>query len=340
MSMYKYSRLLKRAYDHNNINCLIYEAPFFFRKIKIDNKWLAYLDWMVVTPLVINIFFRKYGTIHIADHSKAYLIFLLLHFRKFVTCHDMIAIRSAIDKSDIKLTLFGKLLQKTCLKGLKRAHTVICVSNTTRKEYLNYSHCQNSIVILSSLNEKFENLSYGRKSEHIPLTPYFIHIGSNLKRKNRDGILKSFALSKFCQQGGKLLFAGAKIDPQLKRLASSLSISNSVIDRGEVTNTELNELYSHSVGLIFISHSEGFGWPVIEAQTSGTAVICSNTESLVEIGKTGTIQVSPNEFYSIAKAIDVLAFNEEFRNNLISKGFVNAKRFSFKEMSTQLNNLM
>ena len=156
-------------------------------------------------------------------------------------------------------------------------------------------------------------------------------MGSNLHRKNREGIIKAFSSSEFFQQG-LLVFAGEPLSEKYKTLINELSIGNKVLDLGRIEFFELNILYSSAECFLFPSYSEGFGWPVIEAQASGCAVICSNQESLSEVGSVGTYAIDPSNIESIKKAIDKVCFDEKLLNSLRAEGQRNLERFSRNNM--------
>jgi len=330
-SMEKYNDLICSIYDDIGIDYTVVSSPYFFSKIN-ESKWLGYIDKLLLMPLKLMRLSRAFDVVHIIDHSNAFLAPFISNSKTIITCHDMIAIRSAYDRDDIKLTSFGKLLQRFCLKGLMKANYVLCVSNTTKKEYDKYSLKKNSTVILSCLNENFTKV---KKTElmkrllsfNLENKKYIFHVGSNLERKNRLTIINSFSQSCFSKYG-HLVFAGQPIDESMKLLVKNLGISEKVIDIGRVTFLELNALYSGSTAFIFPSLSEGFGWPVIEAQAAGTAVICSNTESLNEIGSSGTILVNPTSEVDITSAIDKVTLDKNFRDKLIDSGYSNLERYS------------
>ncbi len=69
---------------------------------------------------------------------------------------------------------------------------------------------------------------------------------------------------------------------------------------GYVTRETLASLYSHSLGLLYVSEYEGFGLPVLEAFSCGCPVICSQVASLPEVGGPVARYVDPLDPASIA----------------------------------------
>lgn len=99
---------------------------------------------------------------------------------------------------------------------------------------------------------------------------------------------------------------------------------------GFVSNEELVALMNAARALLYVSHYEGFGLPILEAQSCGTPVITGDNSSMKEVvGKNG-LNVRPMEDPDIAKMINMLE-DQSLRNRIIQQGFENLKRFSWKK---------
>ena len=69
---------------------------------------------------------------------------------------------------------------------------------------------------------------------------------------------------------------------------------------GEVSDTELAGLYRDALALVYPSHYEGFGLPVLEAMQCGAAVIVSADPALKELGGSATLIASSAAEFSAA----------------------------------------
>ena len=67
---------------------------------------------------------------------------------------------------------------------------------------------------------------------------------------------------------------------------------------------------------------------IIEANAVGRPVITSNISPLKEVAGKAAILVDPNEVSSIREAVCKLINDDEYRNQLVKEGYLNAKRFS------------
>ena len=101
-------------------------------------------------------------------------------------------------------------------------------------------------------------------------------------------------------------------------------LEGQVISRPEPTDEELGVLYSGALALLFPSLQEGFGWPILEAQSCGCPVITSNRAPLTEVAGEAALLIDPeNE----AAAAELIAARLDSLAELREAGFENLKRF-------------
>ena len=95
------------------------------------------------------------------------------------------------------------------------------------------------------------------------------------------------------------------------------------------------EHYKNADIISFISTYEGFGLPILEAQSIGRPVITSNISSMPEVAGDGALFADPYDVASIRKGILNLINNETLREDLILKGLNNILRFQPKLIAEQ-----
>lgn len=98
---------------------------------------------------------------------------------------------------------------------------------------------------------------------------------------------------------------------------------------GHIDDQRLVELYSNAFALLFPSFYEGFGLPIVEAQACGCPVICSDASSLPEVARDSALYGNPHNVEDFEQAIVKLYNDDSLRNQLISKGYENIKRFNW-----------
>lgn len=103
---------------------------------------------------------------------------------------------------------------------------------------------------------------------------------------------------------------------------------------GFVSDDELVALMNKSFALLFVSFYEGFGLPILEAQSCKSPVITSNNSSMKEVAGNGAILVNPENISEITEAINSL-HNEETRKKLINEGLRNISNFSWEKTAKE-----
>lgn len=104
---------------------------------------------------------------------------------------------------------------------------------------------------------------------------------------------------------------------------------------GFVSDSELVALMNGASVLMFASHYEGFGLPILEAQSCGLTVIIGNNSSMVEVAGDGAQLVDPESEDSINSGLNKILADDKYKELLIKKGFENLKRFSWEKTALQ-----
>lgn len=98
----------------------------------------------------------------------------------------------------------------------------------------------------------------------------------------------------------------------------------------------LKKAYRDCDLLFFASEYEGFGMPILEAQATGRPVITSNLASMPEAaGKDGALFVDPFNVESIRKGIIDLMESKSLRNQLVTAGQQNVKKYELSTICSQ-----
>lgn len=351
-SMQRFAAMMLHGLSTAGISTeIIYPRPYlgkFFTGVPFIAKWLAYFDKFVLFPLQLRNKLREHpAVVHICDHSNAMYDGHIRHTPVVITCHDLIAVRSALgEDTHCPVSFTGKLLQRWILRGLRRADAIGCISEATRQDarrLVSPNGVSPTVeVIVLGLNYPYRKLPEAQVEARLKkypkiAKPFVIHVGSNLPRKNRPGVLRIFARTKE-QWNGRLVFAGEPLSPELMSLAETLGVADRVIQITDPSGETLEALYNAAVALVYPSYSEGFGWPIIEAQACGCPVICSNVNPLPEAaGDAGLFHDLEDEE---GFANDILRLNEAGGRAVWSeKGLRNVERFSTTTMISQYLNI-
>ena len=359
-SMQRFASVLESTFIGMGQSCILIKPISIIGKchfsIKGLNKWLGYIDKFIFFPFILKREAKAgaFDIIHICDHSNAPYIKSLRTYSTCITCHDLLAIRSAeghFTQNPVKKT--GRIFQKWIKNGLKNAPSIAFVSNKTEVDFIETigTPISQSRVIYNGLNYNYRPLALAECKPslnlHAPFLDtcdYILHVGNNNWYKNREGLLTLFAtIKKKSPTPLKLVLVGQPLTPTLKSLAKKLNITPDIIETGPLSNHDLNAFYSQARCLIFPSIEEGFCWPILEAMAAGCPVITTKKQPMEEIGgKSATyIDPYPNDVSLIQEwcdhSSDILfnLLNEsiESKSHLIQKGFSHAQHFSTEHMA-------
>jgi glycosyltransferase involved in cell wall biosynthesis len=309
-------------------------------------KWLAYLDKFVLFRARLGKKMRgRPALVHICDHSNAIYARSVRGLPVVVTCHDLLAVRGGLgEDTETPASATGKFLQQWIVRGLESATVVACDSKATLRDAERLVHRNEGKPALElvtlGLTYPYRLLPSGEaraRLEAFPAigdgAPFVLHVGSNLRRKNREGVLRIFAR---CQDSwnGFVVFAGDPLSDSLHSLGQELGVSNRIVEVPNAANEIFEALYNRATALLFPSTFEGFGWPIAEAHACGCPVLCVDREPMTEVaGDAALVHRVEDE---AGFAADLLRLTDpEERARWSAKALENAKRFSAARMISQ-----
>jgi glycosyltransferase involved in cell wall biosynthesis len=169
---------------------------------------------------------------------------------------------------------------------------------------------------------------------------YITSIAIQDDRKNFGLVINAFG--KLCERypdkfaNLRLVLTGPDIGYQKKNLrkafdALSTDCKKKFIYTGYVEDNDLPFIYNGASCFCYMSFYEGFGLPLLEAMQSGTPVIASDTSSHPEVVGDAGLLVNPNDVDDLVDAFYRVLTDEYLRNEMITKGLEQAKKFSWDD---------
>lgn len=206
--------------------------------------------------------------------------------------------------------------------AIRAAQAVICVSEATRQdlmEFVGEIPGQTVHVIHNGVSEVFRPLSLAQTP-----APYVLYVGERPGYKNFKLLLAAMEflpdLELHCVGGGDLRAE--------ELVAAPASARHRIRHLGFVTDEALNEHYNRALCLVYPSSYEGFGIPVAEAMRAGCPVVSTRCKAVLEVGGDALTVAADTDPRALADAVLRLS-NVEYRNQVVSTGYENAKRFSW-----------
>jgi glycosyltransferase involved in cell wall biosynthesis len=176
---------------------------------------------------------------------------------------------------------------------------------------------------------------------------YVLYVGTLHPRKNLIRLIEAFSTfnsqlaignSQFATQNLQLVIAGRKgwLYDEIFTRVRDLSLGGRVVFTGYVADADLPALLSGAWLFAFPSLYEGFGFPVLEAMSCGVPVVCSNCSSLPEVAGDAALLVDPLDVMALSEAMAHLLADESLREDLVARGYEQARRFSWERAARQV----
>lgn len=165
-----------------------------------------------------------------------------------------------------------------------------------------------------------------------PGAPLLLHVGRNFY-KNRDAVVAVFERVAAQRADARLVLVGAA-DMALREKIARSPVRERVRVVGRIGARELAACYRAAAALVFPSLYEGFGYPVIEAQLSGTPVVCANSGALPEVAGDGAFLREPGDIAGMADDVLALLEDRALAAAMIGRGRHNAARFTVARWRT------
>lgn len=164
--------------------------------------------------------------------------------------------------------------------------------------------------------------------------PFALHIGTLQPRKNLRRLVQAWARLPAAMRDAQLVLAGGAgwgdEAAQLRCEVDALGLTQRVVFTGYISDLEKSALLCAAQIYVFPSLYEGFGFPVLEAQSASVPAACSNTSSLPEVAGDAALLFDPMRVDAIAEAITKAMSDDALRARLVDAGHANRARFSWQ----------
>jgi glycosyltransferase involved in cell wall biosynthesis len=186
-------------------------------------------------------------------------------------------------------------------------------------------------VIYQSISERFflnyYLEDYGDVLNRYKLPEEFIlTVGTIEPRKNQLGVLRALHSSKI-DIPYVIVGKSTPYTQQILDYAEINGIEKQIFILNNVPDYDLPALYLQARCLVYLSHYEGFGLPVIEAMACGCPVITSSVSCLPEIGGDAALYCNPDDQEAIGRLISQILNNAGLAREMSQKGKKRALMF-------------
>lgn len=254
-------------------------------------------------PLELLGYRSRFDWFHVADHSYSHLIFELPKGRSGVYCHDIDAFRPLLEAPRSPA---HRAVARTLLAGFRRARVVFHSTLAVRDDILGHALVP---------EERLVHAPYGVAPEFRPeptaadtrlagLSPFVLHVGSLIPRKNPGFLLK--LLVELCKAVPDLTVfqVGGRWTREQEATIARAGLGDRVHQIESLGRAELAPYYRAARVVVLPSTAEGFGLPVIEALACGMPVVASDIPVLAQVGGEGTLLCPVDDLAAWRSAVE------------------------------------
>ena len=269
----------------------------------------------------------------------AHVLPLFCKVPSIVTVHDLgFMLHPSMHPTTQRLYLLWSTKQNV----LNASH-LIADSLSTQKDIIkHYNIDRNKIsVVYPGFNpSNFQN----RPTANLPSVPnkYILYVGTLHPRKGLLTLIDAFAQLTNDYPDLHLVFAGRNgwMVDQIQSKVDYYGLNNKIVFLGFVPQQQLPFLYNKALVTVLPSLYEGFGYTPLESMAAGTPVVCTSAGSLPEVVGNAALIVKPADTKALFDALVSAISNDSIRKDLISKGLVRCKNFSWTDAANKTIDIM
>ncbi len=220
----------------------------------------------------------------------------------------------------------------------KTSQQIITPSSYTKQELINFTGIPADKVTVTY--EAAEHTATQLISYPHPFTQYLLYVGQQSDYKNIKRLAAAHQrLIKKYPELGLILVGKITANVRSNQAYFTKKGYRNILFTDYLPDGQRDWLYTHAAAYVFPSLMEGFGLPGLEAMGYGTPVISSNATCLPEIYGDAAHYFNPTNITDIARVIDEVLSNDILRAELITSGYAQVKKYSWRRMAEQTHDV-
>ena len=216
--------------------------------------------------------------------------------------------------------------------GIERAAHIIAVSKATRHSLaVAYPHITDKISVV---HEASPVRDHGGPIAISTPNPYILYVANITANKNVGQLVRALRILGKRGLRPKVLHVG-RDEHRILELEINGDPTINIQSYTGVSEENLKKFYREATIYVNTSLVEGFCLPILEAQTFGVPVICSDIDVLREVAGLGAKYVTVGSDLQLADAIEELYYSSSERLIISDLATRNAKRFSWEKAAAE-----
>lgn len=159
--------------------------------------------------------------------------------------------------------------------------------------------------------------------------PYFLYVGTLEPRKNLPMLVEAWREVRTRHRVRLVLAGRRREDGPVFQSGDGLEVL------GPVSEERLLALYSGALAVVYPTHYEGFGLPVVEAMQCGAPVVTSTDESVVEVSGGAAMHCAATETGEWVAALARMVHDAAWREELQKRGLARAALFNWERTARE-----
>ncbi len=213
-------------------------------------------------------------------------------------------------------SLYYQFRHRLHYRAYKRADRIVCISQASAESFHKLLGVKKSRLAVSYLAAVANNADIEEGIAKSIKKPYLFYIGGTDKRKSLTDLVASYNIARGRGTDVALVLAGNEFknvdnipDVAGRNAILASPYASDIRTVGFITDGQKRGLYKNASAFVFCSKFEGFGLPVLEAQSEGCPVIAYNNSSMPEVSSDSVLLVRSGDYLEVAKGIKNFIYN-------------------------------
>lgn len=291
-------------------------SPFVLKEGLAYELWRNFFAWRTIQTKGVQLFHGLSNELPFGiDRSGC---------KSVVTIHDLIFLHHPeLYKSSVRQVLKWKTSYACHV-----ADHIIAVSEKSKQDIMEYYGIpeEKISVVYQSYDASCFNpyrdkqMALTVRAKYQLPEKYVLCVGTIERRKNQEVLIKALP---YMSSDMHVVLAGNRTPYQaeLEQLTNRMGLTRRLHILNKIENDELRILYQEASAFAYMSLSEGFGIPIVEALACGVPVIAAAGSCLEEAGGPHSVYLSPDDAEGLAGYVRYLTCDDAFRKNTIRRGF-------------------
>jgi glycosyltransferase involved in cell wall biosynthesis len=220
----------------------------------------------------------------------------------------------------------------------RKSRRIIVPTRTVAEEFITRQpFTKKKMVVINEAAEPAGAFKPRRPEVVGPHDRFIMYLGTAFPHKNLPMLVKAFELLHHKYPDLKLLLVGKreKHYDDLAKLVAKSPVAAGIHITGFLPDDETAWLYAHTRAYVFVSLSEGWGLPPLEAMAHGAPVVCSDASVMPEVYGAAAHYCNAQDPQDIAAKVMEVLENPALRQKLISSGTEQLKKYSWHKWAEE-----